>query len=315
MQQVLQIHTLKNRGFTLIELMISSAIMLISMLAISALVYSISKMQTKSNSYEWLDIQRQMTVISLNKPISWFYTIKNSQADVITCLRTASTCRGKSGYINVYDASGALLIESENSKAGFTINGMACSNFSPTEPQCPIRLAVFATPVCKDSECYELDSFNFQIKMELAQSAQDVNLLPQSSTINFSFNKVNPLPFPVFVQFDENYQSTTTTDLMIVKNRMKLQSIDASNIKTIQLKYLSIDRGVTPQTQDANIPAVDRASILGQTPWQLNVTYRPDTDDFESEWTTSIQSAPTAKKVSSSFSAIFEIGEWAPNQQ
>lgn len=136
-----------NRGFTLVEVLVSCLILGIVSVGAGTVFIQMANLQNKTNVKESSLVIRS-TLLSLLKNESAVQAmIANNPS--MACLRnTPSTCGSSStGLIDVYNPDGTMYLRSSAATEGFTKDGSVCSTFGGAS-NCALRYQISWRALC-----------------------------------------------------------------------------------------------------------------------------------------------------------------------
>ena len=139
------LNLLDKRGFTLVEALVSVAIVSISALAATQIVLLINRSAHEARFRSTMtEVYRYASAISAH-PDAWDRTTQRNSE--MACLRTKS-CTNQANFIpiDLLDMAGTAVIRTKSPSAGFTYTGEPCDSFDARQgmgnDQCPIRFTI-----------------------------------------------------------------------------------------------------------------------------------------------------------------------------
>lgn len=161
-------------GFTLVEALVSTVILLIAMSSSIYIYQSMMISKTQAESLVEVHVARNNIVNLLKNTLAWRYTVEAnaspkpawvsaSTMSSTTCLAKHTDCASlltapgpaTNGQIRLYDISQVLRYDPTVATSGFQNDGTLCNTFDGTAGagnlNCPLHLNLYWEPLCPDS--------------------------------------------------------------------------------------------------------------------------------------------------------------------
>ncbi len=173
-----------SKGFGIIEVLVSVAISLILMQAMSSIMINSFREQQKLNSKLQFTTVKESVLGYLSNQSSWEKTVSNNTS-VTQCLLAHDCTSGAAGVIDLYDITGAKIIHSNDPKSGFTAEGVQCNSFDENSyNDCVYHIEISWTAQCPSTAPCDLPE-------ELVTSTVKFNRKFSSlNPKNYSFEKI-----------------------------------------------------------------------------------------------------------------------------
>lgn len=173
---------LNNRGFSLMEVIIAAAIMMIVALGILAVQTMGVKSTASSNILFQADLFRKNIINLINNDAAWTNTYNDASNTNLACLKdNVTNCYGTggsfaTGKFRVRDAANSIVWDPLTATNGFNMGGALCSTWVNTGNNlCPFRIELYWTAVCSVNPCYSSSVLiHVQGMMYYAPKAGDV---------------------------------------------------------------------------------------------------------------------------------------------
>lgn len=156
------------RGFSLMELIIASAIYGVVVLGVGFAINQIVNLKIEAESLNEIHEFRSHIFSTVDDPVAWSNTVvANQSSAAMLCLLNGTSCAP--GGVPITDRpfrllnqSGGEVYDSIDPTRGFTGKGTPCTNFSLTagDASCPFRFDLRWSAVCDPANC-----INPQIKI------------------------------------------------------------------------------------------------------------------------------------------------------
>jgi type II secretory pathway pseudopilin PulG len=154
---------IKQKGVTILELLISAVIVGVALLGISSLLFQTKSTQVAIESYSWLNQTRSEAIKLLKNHDSFRQIATHAINSDLACIKEKLQnpakplrCPSQGGQISeILDFQGrkvAALAKDE----GLDLKGRPCQNYS-TNPDCIFRYEMSWRPRCKDDKCLTPD--------------------------------------------------------------------------------------------------------------------------------------------------------------
>lgn len=160
----------QNRGFTLVEIMVATGILLVGTMGLMTFVSAVKQMKTKTDTAELLIAKRAALMNVINSPKAWSQVVADGSNPSLACLRyndstssnpgaqhAACDVSSAKGYLNIsdgtLDADGTrLYLASTSATKGFDLQGATCNNFDDTSGSgtCPYKYKVYWQAACSN---------------------------------------------------------------------------------------------------------------------------------------------------------------------
>lgn len=186
-----------ERGFTLVEVMISSFVMALITLGAATMMTTGMKIIKSSDSTAWLEEMRREIVFAMKNEASFRQTVLDVRNPSMTCLRDKAldpnavvSCAGGGGPINVVRKEDmGTLLDSTLPTAGFDKMGKVCNEFDPTNgnDRCPFKYNLVWRAHCTGQGCSDPDvmvSGNLQVSFADKSVVLNPNLYKFSVYLN-----------------------------------------------------------------------------------------------------------------------------------
>lgn len=209
-----------NRGFSLMEALIASGILVGGLMTVVGIITAQQKMMSGQIQSASVSFMRQNIVNLITTQGAWNKTRElNSE---MSCMRTyPSTCtNGQTAQINLYAQDGSLVVDTKNPSGGLRQNGKVCSGYDASGANdCGVRAVVTWEVACSSAtSCQypqELVSVNFTQKNFLAGifsslSGFDINKMARVDMGDNQSPLINCVKIgKMFVGFDKSYTSAS----------------------------------------------------------------------------------------------------------
>lgn len=153
--------TKANAGFTLVEVLVSSAILATSLLALSGFNNSVLNLDRSLKTRNNILQVKSGIISTLSNQKSWLATVDASGEKTssdpskkinpeLACIRNSQPCQTGDHPLTILDQNGDTFLDADNQHAGFTRDGVACNAYGNTDPSntCLYKLNVTWSPIC-----------------------------------------------------------------------------------------------------------------------------------------------------------------------
>lgn len=143
----------KNKGMSLIEVMIILTVMSLISLGMATLFKNMTSVQNRTSTKTVLyEIQHNVEE-AIRNDTAWSLAVNDgANAATMTCLRDGNTCAdgfSPAGNLRIYDAAGAIEFDGSSGTAGWDLNGQPCNTFNAGgNDDCPFRYELRLTAQC-----------------------------------------------------------------------------------------------------------------------------------------------------------------------
>lgn len=210
----------KSQGFSLIEVILTTAIFSISMIALASLIDFVNIHSKQSIEKDSLSQFRTQLINALQDKKSWLQTVSTSpspSSSSLLCIKE-NTCTSSSqgNFINVKNSIGGEFYDSTSSTSGFDAKGIPCNSFSLTasDEKCPYRydlswsLSCPSTGACLDPGVKVVGTFTAIPGI--------ASLVKNTSQLNFS----------IYINSEPNENAVAITDTFYTMINSSLSNID-----------------------------------------------------------------------------------------
>lgn len=142
---------LNNKGFSLTEALVSSALLGAVFLSVALGLDKINTHQNQTAKLQSSELIKNSLYSTLNNPKAWGNTLNDRSNTVFNCIRQNTSCKGKSGPINVVRQSNNNVYFKADGDSGFRTNGKVCKK-SIAGNDCFLTTKLSVTFLC-DGEC------------------------------------------------------------------------------------------------------------------------------------------------------------------
>lgn len=188
----------KKNGFTLIEALISSFIVVVVIFESMMLFYKIIELQKYNEKQLGLIASRNKLLSLVVDERGWGDIVQDASNTEFSCWinqgsATASdrNCFGKNQSLKLKWIDGVTAYDPQNTSSGLTYNGDNCSSFAsapnPINKSCPVRFDVKWSPICVASPC---ENPPLKIEGDLIFRADD-RVIPNIAPYKFRFIRSN----------------------------------------------------------------------------------------------------------------------------
>lgn len=145
---------MNKRGLTLLETLIATVIILISMTASISLVIQSNKMSKWLMVVSSLGLIRNNVYNILSSNASWKATVQGNNnvgsGKPFDCIKNNTSCASEGGAFILYRPDGIEYYNPANVTSGFGLKGVPCTDFDATNGSatCPFRVDISWAPVC-----------------------------------------------------------------------------------------------------------------------------------------------------------------------
>lgn len=153
---------MNQKGFSLLELMISTAALSIGLVTVAAFSLNVqSSIQAAETKSTALSVNQDVTSLLYGKS-SWKKTLETAGSNhpdlgapvnsELACIRDNTPCTPGEHPLSLYDSGGSLKIDSQSPDSGFSRDGSPCRSNDSTK--CAINVGLTWTPACPNTgEC------------------------------------------------------------------------------------------------------------------------------------------------------------------
>lgn len=184
-----------NRGLTLIETLISLALVLFFFEIAANLIQGNNKYVKNYEVISSVGFVRDNLLNILTNDLSWSETIHKAANTNFSCLQVnnpypADNCSGGGagthGSFALYQLDGNLYYDPQSPTKGFDLSGQPCDQFDSANGNttCPFRVDTNWTPICKAGSC---SGGSTMIKVDVTFSIS----LPRNFQVPININKFN----------------------------------------------------------------------------------------------------------------------------
>ena len=150
-----------NRGFTIIQALVSISILSAGTMALTHLSAEMNKVKLRADAHRTAAKFRNLLVDTISTSNSWEATVSNPDNTNLDCLKRTvdnpqgTDCRGARGTFTIYNGNEIMIYDPSDiavKNNGFNLSGMFCREYS-TDPNngntnCPFRYEVEWEPNC-----------------------------------------------------------------------------------------------------------------------------------------------------------------------
>ncbi|MBC7371675.1 MAG: type II secretion system protein [Bdellovibrionaceae bacterium] len=149
MHYVLIIKKFNQRGFSLVEVLIATALLSVAGLGLTLTVVNSLKIKANQQANAAVSLFREKIIATVNSTNGWIETISKNN---ISCLAVGTTgCSGVGfGQFKLFDGSGVQLTGLTQDNFGFNKDLTYCDYNLST---CPFRFVIGWSPICNDPTC------------------------------------------------------------------------------------------------------------------------------------------------------------------
>lgn len=215
-----------NKGFSTSEMIISSAIIAMSGLAISGFGQTANQYSRKIAMKAGISDVRSEIILASMSPKAWGLTVSNAGTipagkDVamnpeLTCLKVGSTtpCDEGSYPLSLLDSAGNILVDAQDPTQGFTMHGKQCNSFninSTQSDECVFRYELSWQAVCPPALT---SCLNPQVRLQanLLAKTQMLNLMnvqSRSLAVDLYIGKAEAIAAPPPVVLPQFFTNST----------------------------------------------------------------------------------------------------------
>ena len=140
-----------SKGFSLVSVMVASALGVITMMVMAQQFLAMNRMQMKWNAMTAMMTYRNILKATVESEVSWVNTLNDPGNINLACLRGNRDCRGAGGPLILRTASNSVFYNSINTDNGLTSNMVNCVGFTQNQTEnlsCPFRLNLTWEAMC-----------------------------------------------------------------------------------------------------------------------------------------------------------------------
>lgn len=206
--------TKRQSGFTLVEAVLSVAILLTSFLALGMFTNSSIAMDQKFKAQNNLLSIRIDLISHLSNPRIWAKMVTESGPGnnaSLECLRTGAACATTEEELVVTRDDGTSLANVTASTEGFTADGGACNTFSTTSTDtanpCQYQYRVTWKPICPVAGPCQRPQVNTKVSLVSNVPTEGKSIVSQTSSVSVTIEQT--FGFPAFARRATAYANSS----------------------------------------------------------------------------------------------------------
>lgn len=195
MMTILSLPQIRNKGFTLVEVLVVIGIAAFGILVVMSTAQLSNKTVTESSIRNSADAIRRNYTMTLNNPTAWQNTVNDLTNASLACIRTNTPCPAAGGPFRLRNAANNLVYDPVTSASnGFSPSGAPCNTFSLAgNDACPLRLDLAWSPICPPAPTPCVGAqVQIQARMLYRNSTPSRNL--GWNEVQFGINSILALP-------------------------------------------------------------------------------------------------------------------------
>jgi Tfp pilus assembly protein PilV len=196
--------SIHSRGFSLVSVLVGMAL---SGIVFTGIIQLLNVMLAKTMAADLrntADLTKESLIALISNQTSWDATKTVPKNKFMQCLVQKNCTNGSGGPFSLYDSNGALVYDSLNPAAGYTLDGRTCYNYSPKgDDTCPIRYDLSWSAGCNEA------IYPGSCKTPTELITITFKFTPKSQSLRAALGTVNTLKLGVVNQARMNLTANT----------------------------------------------------------------------------------------------------------